>query len=44
MNFLLDLCQEWEEVFTLRREGPKEWRFAISVQGGHATNAVDVKG
>ena len=44
MNFLLNLCREWEEVLTLRREGPKEWGFTISVQCGHTTNAVEVKG
>ena len=43
MNPLLDLCREWEEVLTLRREELKEWESAISVQGGHATNAVGVK-
>ena len=43
MNLLLDLCREWEEVLTLRRKEPKEWGFAISVQGGHVTNAVEVK-
>ena len=43
MNPLLDLCREWEEVLTLRREELKEWESAISVQGGHATSAVEVK-
>ena len=44
MNLLLDLHQEWEEVLTLRRKEPREWEFAISIQGGHATNAIVVKG
>ena len=43
MNPLLDLCREWEEVLTLRREELKEWESAISVQGGHVTNAAEVK-
>ena len=44
MNLLLDLCREWEEVLILKREEPKEQRSAISVQCGHATNAIEVKG
>ena len=29
MNCLLNLCNEWEEVFTLRKEKLKEWGFVL---------------
>ena len=34
INLLLDLCQGWEEILTLRKEELKEWWSVISVQGG----------
>ena len=40
MNHLLNLCLKWEEVLTLIREEPKEWRFGISVQDRYVTSAI----
>ena len=43
MNHLLNKCQEWDEVLTLKREELREWSSIISVQGGHVTSIVRVK-
>ena len=40
---LLNICQEWGEVLTPKREELKEWKSVTSVEGGHVISVVGAK-